>query len=137
MSALIILGSALYIRGAMTRFLRYWLLRMVYEQRDLARQAAQAPTLDDWPSRPSCRPPERCYLPQPAGEAKAGREDQLRPAAAKNAYGVVERPLPSAEAADCDRDHGERQDVLVALAWPEDEEAVTPVGGDERDRHSG
>jgi hypothetical protein len=43
---LVILGSALYIRGAMTRFLRYWLLRMVYEQRDLARQAAQAPTMD-------------------------------------------------------------------------------------------
>jgi hypothetical protein len=34
--------------SAMTRFLRYWLLRMVYEQRDLARQSAQAPTpLDD------------------------------------------------------------------------------------------
>jgi hypothetical protein len=44
---LVILGSALYIRGAMTRFLRYWLLRMVYEQRDLARQAAQPPSLDD------------------------------------------------------------------------------------------
>ena len=44
---LTIVGSALYIRSAMTRFLRYWLLRMVYEQRDLARQAAQAPTLDD------------------------------------------------------------------------------------------
>lgn len=39
---LIILGSTLYIRAAMTRFLRYWLLRMVYEQRDLARQPAPA-----------------------------------------------------------------------------------------------
>jgi hypothetical protein len=39
---LIILGSTLYIRAAMTRFLRYWLLRMVYEQRDLARQSAPA-----------------------------------------------------------------------------------------------
>jgi hypothetical protein len=29
----------------MTRFLRYWLLRMVYEQRDLARQ--HTPPLDD------------------------------------------------------------------------------------------
>jgi hypothetical protein len=45
---LVIVGSTLYIRSAMTRFLRYWLLRMVYEQRDLARQSAQAPTpLDD------------------------------------------------------------------------------------------
>ena len=44
---LIIVGSALYIRGAMTRFLRYWLLRMVYEQRDLARQSASAPSVDD------------------------------------------------------------------------------------------
>jgi len=40
---LIIVGSALYIRGAMTRFLRYWLLRMVYEQRDLARQHTRSP----------------------------------------------------------------------------------------------
>jgi drug/metabolite transporter (DMT)-like permease len=40
---LIILGSALYIRSAMTRFLRYWLLRMVYEQRDLARQHTPSP----------------------------------------------------------------------------------------------
>jgi len=39
---LTILGSTLYIRAAMTRFLRYWLLRMVYEQRDLARQSAPA-----------------------------------------------------------------------------------------------
>jgi hypothetical protein len=44
---LIIVGSTLYLRSAMTRFLRYWLLRMVYEQRDLARQPAQAPPLDD------------------------------------------------------------------------------------------
>ena len=44
---LIIVGATLYIRSAMTRFLRYWLLRMVYEQRDLARQPAQAPPLDD------------------------------------------------------------------------------------------
>jgi hypothetical protein len=44
---LIIVGSALYIRGAMTRFLRYWLLRMVYEQRDLARQSGSASPLDD------------------------------------------------------------------------------------------
>lgn len=34
--ALAIVGSVLYIRSSMTRFLRYWLLRMVYEQRDLA-----------------------------------------------------------------------------------------------------
>jgi len=44
---LVIVGATLYIRSSMTRFLRYWLLRMVYEQRDLARQPAQAPPLDD------------------------------------------------------------------------------------------
>jgi hypothetical protein len=46
---LTIVGSVLYIRSSMTRFLRYWLLRMVYEQRDLARQSAHldAPSLDD------------------------------------------------------------------------------------------
>ena len=44
---LIIVGATLYIRSAMTRFLRYWLLRMVYEQRDLARQSASASSLDD------------------------------------------------------------------------------------------
>jgi hypothetical protein len=38
---LVIVGAALYLRGSMTRFLRYWLLRMVYEQRDLARDAAR------------------------------------------------------------------------------------------------
>jgi hypothetical protein len=38
--SLSIVGSALYIRSSMTRFLRYWLLRMVYEQRDLAREPA-------------------------------------------------------------------------------------------------
>jgi hypothetical protein len=37
---LIVFGSTLYIRSSMTRFLRYWLLRMVYEQRDLARSAS-------------------------------------------------------------------------------------------------
>jgi hypothetical protein len=45
--ALVIVGSTLYIRSSMTRFLRYWLLRMVYEQRDLARQSAHVPSLDD------------------------------------------------------------------------------------------
>jgi hypothetical protein len=35
-------GSILYLRGAMTRFLRYWLLRMVYEQRSIARGAEPA-----------------------------------------------------------------------------------------------
>ena len=65
-----------------------------------------------------CGPPERRYLPQSAGEAEAGREDQLRPATAEDANGVIDRPLPGAQAADGDRDHGERQDVLVALARP-------------------
>jgi hypothetical protein len=44
---LVIVGAMLYIRSSMTRFLRYWLLRMVYEQRDLARPAAKTPSLDD------------------------------------------------------------------------------------------
>jgi hypothetical protein len=34
----VVLGSALYLRAAMTRFLRHWMLRLVYEQRDLARR---------------------------------------------------------------------------------------------------
>jgi len=38
---LILLGCALYLRSAITRFLRYWLLRMVYEQRDLARTSTE------------------------------------------------------------------------------------------------
>jgi hypothetical protein len=44
---LVIVGAMLYIRSSMTRFLRYWLLRMVYEQRDLARPAANTPSPDD------------------------------------------------------------------------------------------
>jgi hypothetical protein len=44
---LVIVGATLYIRSSMTRFLRYWLLRMVYEQRDLARPAANTPSPDD------------------------------------------------------------------------------------------
>jgi hypothetical protein len=44
---LVIVGSTLYIRSSMTRFLRYWLLRMVYEQRDLARPAAPTPSRGD------------------------------------------------------------------------------------------
>ena len=46
---LVIAGAVLYIRSSMTRFLRYWLLRMVYEQRDLARQSPRldASSLDD------------------------------------------------------------------------------------------
>ena len=44
---LVIVGATLYIRSSMTRFLRYWLLRMVYEQRDLARPASNTASLDD------------------------------------------------------------------------------------------
>jgi hypothetical protein len=44
---LVIVGATLYIRSSMTRFLRYWLLRMVYEQRDLARPAANTSSLED------------------------------------------------------------------------------------------
>jgi hypothetical protein len=43
---LIMVGAVLYIRASMTRFLRYWLLRMVYEQRDLAARL-DVTSLDD------------------------------------------------------------------------------------------
>jgi hypothetical protein len=33
---LVVFGSALYLRASATRFLRFWLLRLIYEQRDLA-----------------------------------------------------------------------------------------------------
>ena len=33
---LVIFGSVLYLRNSMTRFLRLWLLRLIYEQRDLS-----------------------------------------------------------------------------------------------------
>ena len=44
---LVIVGATLYLRSSMTRFLRYWLLRMVYEQRDLARSAPPTSTSRD------------------------------------------------------------------------------------------
>ncbi len=34
---LVILGSVMYLRNSLTRFLRFWLVRLIYEQRDLAR----------------------------------------------------------------------------------------------------
>ena len=33
---LVAFGSVLYLRNSVTRFLRFWLLRVIYEQRDLA-----------------------------------------------------------------------------------------------------
>lgn len=33
---LVVFGSVLYLRNSVTRFLRFWLLRVIYEQRDLA-----------------------------------------------------------------------------------------------------
>jgi hypothetical protein len=33
--SLTLLGSVLYVRNSLTRFLRYWLLRLIYEQRDI------------------------------------------------------------------------------------------------------
>ena len=35
-AGLVVFGSVLYLRNSVTRFLRFWLLRVVYEQRDLA-----------------------------------------------------------------------------------------------------
>ena len=41
---LVLFGSVLYLRNSVTRFLRFWLLRVIYEQRDLAqRDAATEP----------------------------------------------------------------------------------------------
>ena len=39
---LVIFGSVLYLRNSMTRFLRLWLLRLIYEQRDLAATTSTA-----------------------------------------------------------------------------------------------
>ncbi|WP_244931524.1 hypothetical protein [Nocardioides sp. W7] len=36
---LAVVGAALYVVSALQRFFRFWLLRLVYEQRDLARRA--------------------------------------------------------------------------------------------------
>jgi hypothetical protein len=36
---LVVFGSVLYLRSSVTRFLRFWLLRVIYEQRDLAGRA--------------------------------------------------------------------------------------------------
>lgn len=43
---LVVFGSVLYLRSSVTRFLRFWLLRVIYEQRDLAagERAADAMT---------------------------------------------------------------------------------------------
>jgi hypothetical protein len=41
---LVLVGSVLYLRSSVTRFLRFWLLRVIYEQRDLAaRDGADPP----------------------------------------------------------------------------------------------
>ena len=48
---------------------------------------------------------------------------------------VVDRPLTRSEARDRERRDREIQDVLVALAGPEDEEAVLAVVDDERHEH--
>jgi hypothetical protein len=40
---LVMFGSALYLRNSVTRFLRFWLLRVIYEQRDLVSQPSRQP----------------------------------------------------------------------------------------------
>jgi hypothetical protein len=54
---LVIFGSALYLRNSLTRFLRFWLLRLIYEQRDTAQHAAAAApapaTAQPVPSQPA------------------------------------------------------------------------------------
>lgn len=41
---LVLFGSVLYLRNSVTRFLRFWLLRVIYEQRDLAAGGPEAAT---------------------------------------------------------------------------------------------
>jgi hypothetical protein len=42
-AGLVAFGSVLYLRNSVTRFLRFWLLRVVYEQRDLAERERRTP----------------------------------------------------------------------------------------------
>jgi len=37
-----VVGGALYVRAAMSRYLRYWLVRLVYEQREQADRIVEA-----------------------------------------------------------------------------------------------
>ncbi len=56
---LVIFGSVLYLRNSMTRFLRLWLLRLIYEQRDLSGAT----------SAPAAAPPSPASPDAPTGDA--------------------------------------------------------------------
>lgn len=45
--ALVVLGSVVYLRNSLTRFMRFWLLRTIYEQRDVARALSASSTTND------------------------------------------------------------------------------------------
>ncbi len=48
--ALTVFGSALYLRNSVTRFMRYWLLRVIYEQRDIATRPTSPANNSDRPT---------------------------------------------------------------------------------------
>jgi len=62
---LVIFGSVLYLRNSMTRFLRLWLLRLIYEQRDLAGSGSAAAV----PSAAATAAPAAVSADVHAGEA--------------------------------------------------------------------
>src|SRR5438270_13573825 len=66
-----------------------------------------------------------------ATDPEPGSYAESRPSSRVQAERVVERPLPRAECTDCAPDERDHQDVLVALARPEDEEAVLAVVRDQ------
>jgi hypothetical protein len=51
---LVVFGSVLYLRNSVTRFLRFWLLRVIYEQRDLA--ARDGANVADRPAQAQAQP---------------------------------------------------------------------------------
>jgi hypothetical protein len=65
---LVIFGSVLYLRNSMTRFLRLWLLRLIYEQRDLAGTTASSPT----PVPPAAAPSAPSASAAVSADARAG-----------------------------------------------------------------
>jgi hypothetical protein len=72
-AGLVAFGSVLYLRNSVTRFLRFWLLRVIYEQRDLAER-------DRAPGGPAPLPPgtnhqgtdQAADAPVPAGSSDEG-----------------------------------------------------------------
>src|SRR4051812_12313198 len=87
-------------------------------------------------------PPARCQQQRrPAAPGDRGDEESLPAIEQVAAFDVmvdehsVDRPSTAAERAQRERGERDEQDVLVALARPEDEVAVLQVVGDQRDEH--